>query len=143
MKRLEIEPTGQNDHGPCPCCGNTSRCVWGLVHGPKGAVAAYYAHWTVSRVADHWPNFDLIIGKWGDGTTAADRCMVALRYRLMDDGPTFMVIDPDDRPAAKSELVGRALPRADVIGKPIAEQAFAIVDTILAQDDRLAELLGE
>jgi hypothetical protein len=29
-----------------------------------------------------------------------------------------------------------------VIGKPIAAQAFAIVDAFLAQDERLAEILA-
>ena len=142
MMDYTIERTGQNDFGPCPCCGNTSRCDWGFVHGPNGVVAAYYVHWTVGRVADHWPNFDLIIGRWGEGTVAADRCMVALRYRLLENGPAFMVIDPDGRPSATSGLVGRALPRSEVIGTPIAAQAFAIADALLEQDGRLAEMLG-
>ena len=137
-----VEPTGQNDFGPCSCCGNTSRCAWGFVHGPNGAVAAYFVHWTVGRVADHWPNFDLIIGQWGEGTVAADRFMVALRYRLLESGPAFMVIDPDGRPSATSGLVGSALRRSEVIGKPIATQAFAIADALLVQDGWLAEMLG-
>jgi hypothetical protein len=141
MSSFTIEPTGQKDAGPCKCCGNISRCVWGFVHGSEGAVAAYFVHWTVGRVSDHWPNFDLIIGRWGEGATAEDRCMVALEYRMLDNGPAFKIIDPEDRPSATSELVGRALPRAEVVGKPIAAKAFAIVDAVLAQEDRIAELL--
>jgi hypothetical protein len=53
-----------------------------------------------------------------------------------------MVIDGHERPAAKSELVGRVLRRAEVVGHPIAQQAFAAVDAILAQDSRVLELLG-
>jgi hypothetical protein len=139
MGELTIEPTGENNF-PCSCCGNTSRCVWGFVHSPEGGVAAYYVEWTIGRIADHSPNFDLIIGRWGEGATAEDRCMVALQYRLLDSGPAFMVIDPDGRPAATSELVGKALKRTDVIGKPIAEQAFGIVDAVWVQDTRIAEL---
>jgi hypothetical protein len=141
MDELTIEPTGQKEFGPCSCCGNVSRCVWGFVHGREGAVAAYFVHWTIGRVADHWPNFDLIIGRWGQGATPADRCMVALQYRLLENGPAFMVIDPDGRPSAKSELVSKALRRSEVIGSPIAAQAFGIVDAVLAQDTRVAELL--
>jgi len=141
MATLSIEPTGSSDFGPCPCCGNNSRRVWGHVHSPKAAVAAYFVHWTRNAVRDHGANFDLIVGKWGKGATAPDRELVALAYRLEDDGPSFMVIDAADRPAADDELVGKALARKEVIGKPIARKAFDIVDAILDQDPRVAELL--
>jgi len=54
-----------------------------------------------------------------------------------------MVIDAADRPAASSEFVGKALARKAVIGKRIARKAFDIVDAILFDDRRVAELLGE
>ena len=53
-----------------------------------------------------------------------------------------MVIDAETRPVADKSLVGKALRRDEVIGTPIAENAFAIVDAILAQDKRVAELPG-
>ncbi|HEY7152731.1 MAG TPA: hypothetical protein VH575_02120 [Gemmataceae bacterium] len=139
---LRVEPTGTNDYGPCECCGNNSRCVWGFIHAPEGTLASYFVHWALNRVADHGANFDLILGKWGEQATAQDRCLVSLAYRLFEDGPQFMVIDGHDRPSAKSELVGQVLRRAEVVGQPIAKQAFAAVDAILAQDSRVLELLG-
>jgi hypothetical protein len=142
MDKLQIEPTGINDYGPCACCGNNSRCVCGLVRTPQSVIASYFVHWTLKRVADHGANFDLILGKWGEQSSSADRCLVSLAYRLFEDGPQFMVIDGQDRPAANSELVGRVLGRSEVIGQPIAQEAFAIVDAILAQDPRVLELLG-
>lgn len=142
MDELQVEPTGSADFGPCECCGNNSRRVWGRVRTPTAALAAYFVHWTLTRVRDHGANFDLIIGRWGEGASARDRLLVALDYRLLESGPGFMVIDAAGRPAASSELVGRALSRAEVIGRPIAQQAFAIVDAVLAQDARVAELLG-
>jgi len=142
MNALELEPTGAKDCGPCPCCGNNSRCVWGLVRTPSAALATYFVHWTLGRVHDHGANFDLIIGKWGEQASAAERVLVALEYRLLDSGPSFRVIDAGNRPAASSDLVGRALLRAEVIGHPVAEQAFAITDAVLAQDKRVAELLA-
>jgi hypothetical protein len=69
--------------------------------------------------------------------------LVALAYRLWATGPEFMVIDAGQRPCAGSNLAGRSLRRSDVIGYPISEQAFAIADAVLAQDTRIAELLGE
>jgi hypothetical protein len=141
MEALRVEPTGTNDYGPCECCGNNSRCVWGFINAPEGTLASYFVHWVLGRVADHGANFDLILGKWGDQATAKDRCLVSLAYRLFQGGPQFMFIDGHDRPAAKSELVGQVLRRSEVIGQPIAKQAFAAVDAILAQDVRVLELL--
>ena len=142
MDGLVVEPTDRKDFGPCPCCGNVGRRVWGFVHAPDGALAAYFVHWTVGRVADHWPNFDLIIGRWGEGSSAADRRLVALEYRLLDTGPSFRVINARGRPAVDRELVGTVLRRCDVIGRKIAPTAFAVVDAVLAQDERVSELLG-
>jgi hypothetical protein len=84
MERLRVEPTGSNDYGPCACCGNNSRCVWGFVNQPKATVAAYFVHWTLNRVEDHGANFDLILGRYGRETCAKDRCLIALAYRLFD-----------------------------------------------------------
>jgi hypothetical protein len=142
MEVIGIEPTGSKDFGPCQCCGNNSRRVWGFASQSGKTIASYFVHWTLGRVEDHGVNFDLIVDRWGDGSTAKDRSLVALAYRLFPTGPQFMVIDADGRPAASNELVGRVLRREDVIGQPIAQQAFAIVDAILSQDDRVKELLG-
>jgi hypothetical protein len=143
VDELEIEPAESRDFGPCACCGNNSRCVWGYVRTPDAALACYFVHWTLTRVSDHGANFDLIIGRWGEGAFAQDRVLVALEYRLLETGPAFMVIDAGGRPSASSDLAGRALSRAEVIGQPIAKQAFAIVDAILAQDARVAELSAD
>jgi hypothetical protein len=141
MEPLTVEAIGCNDYGPCECCGNNSRSVWGFVNSPSGTLAAYFVHWTLGRVMDHGANFDLIIGTWGEGTSSSDRCLVALAYRLRATGPEFMVIDADQRPCARNDVANTSLCRSDVIGHPIAEQAFAIADAVLAHDTRIAELL--
>src|SRR5262245_57187466 len=82
-----VEPSGSSDHGPCECCGNNSRTVWGNVHAGPQVVAVYYVQWTLNRVADHGANFDLILGPWDSRAFAADRCVVAVAYRLIDGGP--------------------------------------------------------
>jgi hypothetical protein len=92
VERLHVEPTESRDFGPCDCCGAETRHVWGYVHSPSGTAAAYFIQWAIGRVADHGALFDLILGRWGEGTTAADRVLVALAYRLTDTGPGFMVI---------------------------------------------------
>jgi hypothetical protein len=51
-----------------------------------------------------------------------------------------MVIDSGHRPANTSQLCGRALKRADVIGTPLASEVFQLVDAIWLQDARIAEV---
>ena len=142
---LEVEPTGESG-GTCACCGNQSRTVWGLVRklGPEAiAVASYFAQWTVgSSLADHPVNFDLVLGSWGDGTSADDRCAISFIYSEAENGPGVMVIDATDRPTAASGLAGSVLTRDEVVGTPLATAAFAIVDAVLLQDDRLPRDVG-
>ena len=138
---IAIEPTGAKDTGICACCGRESRVVWGNARSAAGELAVYYVHWTLGHVPDQGANIDLVIGKWD--AAAEDRQAIAIAYRLMETGPSMMVIDAAQRPVARNtELVGRALRREDVIETPLATEAFAIADAILEQDERVAELLG-
>jgi hypothetical protein len=137
---LQIEPLDAADTGRCPCCGDVSRKAWGLILRDDEPHASYFVHWTVSRVFDHGAYIDIILGRWGDGSSAADRYAVSLEHRILDTGPCVTVIDADRRDIAKSELVGHALKRDDVIGGPRAASAFAIYDAMIEQDPRLAAL---
>jgi hypothetical protein len=137
---LQIEPMDAADTGRCPCCGHVSRKLWGMVRRDEAPYASYFVHWTVGHVFDHGAHIDLILGRWGDDASAADRYAVSLEHRIRADGPAVMVIDADRRDIAKSDLVGHALKRADVIGGPLAAEVFAVYDAIMAQDPRLAPL---
>lgn len=131
-----IEPMGESE-GFCDCCGERSRCVWGVVHQGDATLAAYWMHWTPGHFSERGANLDLVIGRWGDGATADDRFSVALVHREQPDGtPVMMVIDAATRPTRMDELARAALAREDVIGTPLARQVFAIVDAIYEQDRR-------
>jgi hypothetical protein len=112
------------------------------VHGSAGAVAAYFVQWTLGHVDRHGAKVDLIIGEWGSGAEASDRCSVSLEFRRSENGPAFMDIDPAGRLAASSELVGKRLARDEVVGTPLAQIAFTIVDALWVQDGRIAEVVG-
>lgn len=136
MTVLSIEPLDESG-GLCDCCGNPSRSVWGLVHQSDRTVAAYWLHWTVGHLDEPGANLDLVIGSWGEQTSQNDRVAVSLLHREQLDGPpAMMVIDATDRPISGSDLVGQALGRSDVIGTPLAQQVFALVDAIYEQDAR-------
>ena len=123
--------------GHCDCCGNDSRCVWGMVHDGDVTLAAYWMNWTVGHLSEPGASLDLMLGRWGDEASVDDRVLVSMVHRQQPDGtPALMVIDAGDRPAAKGELVGTALTRADVVGTPLAAQVFALVDAIYEQDGR-------
>lgn len=140
---ISIEPDGSNDTGICECCGHSTRTVWGYAHANDCTLAAYFVQWTPGHISDHGANIDLIIGDWGEGTTAKQRYAVALAYRLLESGPGMMATDAGTRPVAESPLVGQALRREDVIGSDVVSQhCFAIADAVLDHDDRVAELLG-
>jgi len=65
MRELSIEPAESRDFGPCPCCGDMSRSVWGYVYSGDAAYAAYFVHWTLGQVSKHGAHIDLIVGRWG------------------------------------------------------------------------------
>ena len=116
-----------------------TRRVWGYVYDDEVPAAAYFVEWTPGHL-HKFANFDLILGKWGENASPAHRKAVALAFQQREDGPAFMVIDAASRPVGSSEIVGEALDRERVIGKPIAQKVFAICDTIFLQDQRIAPL---
>jgi hypothetical protein len=142
MSAITLEPTGSSDFERCECCGQNSRTVWGLARRGGGALAAYFVHWTLGRVADTGAHVDLILGAWGDDATKADRYAVSLAYRRTSKGPAFMIVDATDRRIAQNELVGRGMRRDEVMGSKVAMLAFEVVDAIWVNDERIRELTG-
>src|SRR5690349_16950236 len=110
MEERSIELSGSHEFGPCDCCGENSRTVWGYVYCNGAAEAAYYVHWSLGKVAKHGAYFDLIIGQWGDGSVETDRRTVSLEFR---QGLGFMVIDANARKIAGEAFAGKALNRGE------------------------------
>jgi hypothetical protein len=142
MSAITLEPTGRSEFERCECCGENSRTVWGLARRDGRAHASYFVHWTLGRVADNGAHFDLILGRWGDNATKADRYAVSLEYRRTEQGPAFMVIDATERPIMHNELVGRPLRQNEVIGTALATHAFELVNAIWLKDRRISEVTG-
>lgn len=124
---------------PAPVAGTPVASPGGFVYNGDEPVAAYYVHWTLGR-PDHGATFDFVLGRWGAGTTAADRSVVSLSYRVTDQGPQFTVTDAAGRPAADGQIASLALRRDQVIGTPLAPEVFALVDAVWLQDERIREL---
>jgi len=91
MGELTIEQVNSSDYGPCPCCGDMSRSVWGFVYDGDIPHAAYFVHWTLNQIENHGAHIDLIVGAWGNASTAEHRSATSLEYRIGDTGPAVMV----------------------------------------------------
>lgn len=141
MQNIRVEPTKSNDTGPCDCCGQMSRTVWGYLYVDDVSRAVYYVQWTLNQVPRHGANVDLVMGDWGDGSTSAKRVAVSLVYRVGPNGPEFGSIDPGERPHASSGLADHRIPGRHVLGNPVGADAYAFLHAIFGQDPRVAELV--
>ena len=123
----------------CECCGKISKIICGDVSIPDKILAIYYVQWIVGS-AEHLPNIDLILGRWGDDADPGERVLISLVYDPGPDGGGFTIVDSEARPANSRELCGRALKREEVIGTPFAQEAFQLVDAIWLGDPRIGEV---
>ncbi len=139
---LVVEPTGQKDF-PCECCGHTSRTAWGCVHEGRRTIASYFVSWVLEKVPLHGAYFDLVLGKWGEGTTLDDKVAVSLRFRRTEKGPSFMVVDATTRPTARGIVAGTALTKDQVLGSPWEQEAYDVVDAVWLKDARIAEIVTD
>lgn len=125
---FEVEETGIGG-GTCDCCGSTTVRVWGFVHRKEKTISAYFVTWAKGN-PHHGARFDLVLGPWGSSATETDRYVVALDFRLLENGPEFIVADAQVRSASMAALATTALQRSDVIGTPLAPHVFAVVDAV-------------
>ncbi len=54
---LEIDPANERLFGPCDCCGQMTRRLWGYVYEDESALAAYFVEWTLGH-SHHEANFE-------------------------------------------------------------------------------------
>lgn len=137
---LDVEYFDSSE-GTCECCGTTTRGVAGLVHDhdAERTVASYTVRWTVGHLAEHGASVAVVLGSWGDDSTAEDRIAVRLSYGWTLSGTiAFSVMDAELGNLAP--IAGAALGRSEVIGTPLARNVFNVLDAIWLQDERLSYL---
>lgn len=127
--------------GTCACCGRISKTIWGDLSQGEASLAMYFVQWTVGA-PEHDLNIDLIVGPWGEQAKPEHRFAVSLLYRPAGAGGSFMVIDGKGRRTDDRALCGRALKRAEVVGTPLAQEVFALVDAVWLTDPRIGEVRG-
>jgi hypothetical protein len=137
MDALEVETLSESS-GHCDCCGQVTHSIWGTVTKGSQTVAAYWASWSEGHLEELGADFDLVVGTWGDEAGPEARAAISAAYRMPPQGG-FMIIDGKDR----MPLAAHQLKRTDVIGTPLAEQVFNILDAIWLKDNRLFSSEGE
>lgn len=125
--------------GHCDCCGKQSRTIWGDLADSSGSKAVYFVHWTIDG-PEHMPIVDMVIGPWGDGTSPTDRMLVSLLYQPRPGGGAFMVTNAKGRRAGDRSLCSRALDRENVVGTPLANEVFSLVDSLWLTEPRIEEI---
>ena len=136
---LEIEKENQRRFGPCSCCGEMTSRVWGYAYRAGECLAAYFVEWTPGY-HEREATFDLVMGHWGEETVPSDRKALSLGFRHLQTGPSFMIQNASVRSVGSSSIIGEALDRDEVLGTPLADQAFAVCDLIYLGDPRIEEL---
>lgn len=129
----------ENEKTLCECCGNITRQIGGEICEDEATEVLYFVTWTEDK-PEHYPNFDLIVGKWGEEANPEDRSLISLVYLTDAEPKSFSVINASSRPQASSGLVGKAWQRDDVIGTEIAHRVFEFIDFIWLNDARLSIL---
>jgi hypothetical protein len=132
---LTITPEGESEH-PCPDCANTTKTVWGLVDNDSGAYAVYYARWT-SGHPERGALLYISMRGWGEEGDPRDKVAVGLDSRMGDDRPGFQVVNASELSWSKHDQLGRPLGRDEAFASGAAQEAFAIVDELIEQDDRV------
>lgn len=125
--------------GTCACCGRSSKTIWGDLSVAEATVAVYFVQWTLGA-PEHPPNIDLVIGPWGEGTSADDRVLVSLLFHPSSAGGSFMVVDGEGRRADDRSICKRAMKRVEVVGTALADEAFALVDSLWLSEPRIGEV---
>ncbi|GAA5162121.1 hypothetical protein [Viridibacterium curvum] len=135
---FRVEPAEEHE-STCACCGNRTRTVWGYVYASELPLACYWIQWTASR-PDHPPNFDFLIGTWGNDEVN-DKQLVSWLFNPSSGGGSFMAIDSASRPAARSTLCAKALTRQEVVNNgALMQQATDLIDAVWLGDPRLLEV---
>lgn len=136
---MHIELGNENIPTTCECCGNKTKTVWGYAYKNEVTLAAYFVQWTHAK-PDHAPNFDFLIGTWGNNEIN-DKVLASWVYNTNNEGGSFMVIDSYNRPTATSELCSKALTRNEVINNSELMGICAeILDSVWLHDPRIIEI---
>lgn len=126
LREGEIEQTA------CNCCGAPTTVVTGYLETGEMS-AGWYTVGVTLGTTDHLPLVRLYIGDWTDTAGPTERW--GLRIGISHDGPALL--DWPESDAAEARPVFTPLNRAQVLGTPMEDQLWSLINIILTRDSRL------
>lgn len=135
-----IVSLGEQHESECECCDNRTLSIEGVIDRPDGVGAGVYAvQWTIGS-PENGASFHLVIGPVDDKARVAECVGVRLAYGMTQQGsPGFTVVDANTE-YFYFDTCPRPLPREEVVGTPLAQESFDMVDAIWMQDPRIKEV---
>jgi len=119
---------------PCACCGTATRRVTRDLRDRDGWLAYYSVDHTAAH-PERGARFTLGHGDWTRDSPAHKRRVFGATWS--PDHRAFMRNDMARMPTSVDAI---HLDRADILGTPFAEEAFAMLDAVLLFDSRLEDL---
>jgi hypothetical protein len=136
MLSLECNPPTEGE--PCACCGGRTTSLVRYVRKDGFAHAIY-----IARYSDNHPDREVgavvMLGPWGEGTSAQDRSAFLLRIREKAGRFQVMVDDANMAGVDVSGMASHRLTREQALAHPMVREVFAVSDLIVAQDANVIE----
>jgi len=132
-----VEPSGFASHGEGL---EARRTLWGYVFVEAEPSAVYYVH--AREVGPEALEVQVVMGAFGDEATPADRAVIALVGQAHGGRLAFMLLDAEASRWASHEFLGVPQRAAAVRGTELGARVFRILDEVVVQDERVAELRG-
>lgn len=137
---LQLE-AGETDRPTrCACCGSVSRTVHGFIYKEGDAYAVYYAGWSEGH-PDRGVTMAIAVGEWGEQSDASVRVSVGVEARTTASEIQFAVLDPEQSPWARTDLLGTMLTRPTALAHPMLPAIFELAEHIVTNDERVASFL--
>jgi len=116
------------------------RTVWGYVGKDGAAHAVYYARWTIGDL-DGGCQLLVSLGGWNEGEDEKDRRAIAAQCRVRDNRPAFRIMDASQMAWSEQQFLGQKLTRDEALKDAGIQDAFAVLDRIAADDERVRNFL--
>lgn len=131
---LELGP--EDPPTKCVCCGKTSRIVHGFVYRNGDAYSVYYAGWSEGH-PDRGVTMAIAIGEWAEGSSASERVSMGLEARATETQIQFTVLNPEQSPWHKMDLLGEMLSREQALKHPALKEIFEVAEHVVRDDARV------
>lgn len=137
-KPLTLEQGEESMPTACECCGRYSRTVHGFVYRNDDAYAVYYAGWSEGH-PERGVTMAIAMGEWGDDSDASDRVSVGVRAFASSSEIHFSILDPEESPWSRTDLLGDMIPRKVALHHPSLKEVFTIAEVLVEHDFRVRD----